>query len=74
MPARKPPPSEERPQSEEFIETARALDADESREAFERVFKKITAYHPRACGSRPSGTNASETSRRKSSASKKKLG
>lgn len=41
MPTRKPPPKEQRPQSEEFIEAARKLGADESREAFERVFDKI---------------------------------
>ncbi len=41
MPARKPPPKDERPQSEDFIETARTLGGDESREAFERVFEKI---------------------------------
>lgn len=46
MPARKPPPTNERPQSEDFIETARALGGDESREAFERVFEKITTARP----------------------------
>ena len=46
MPARKPPPENERPQSEDFIETARKLGADESREGFERVFEKITQIKP----------------------------
>jgi hypothetical protein len=48
MPARKPPAPDERPQSEDFIETARKLGADESREAFERVFKKIAKSIPPA--------------------------
>ena len=46
MPARKPPPDNQRAQSEHFIETARKLGADESREGFERVFEKITKYRP----------------------------
>jgi hypothetical protein len=46
MPARKPPQPDERPQSEDFIETARKLGTDESREAFERVFEKITKAKP----------------------------
>lgn len=41
MPARKPPSPDEKPQVEDFIETARKLGADESREAFERAFKRI---------------------------------
>jgi hypothetical protein len=41
MPARKPPPPDARPQIEDFIETARKLGADESREAFERAFEKV---------------------------------
>ena len=41
MPVRKPPPPDQRPQSEDFIETARKLGADESREAFEKNFEKI---------------------------------
>jgi hypothetical protein len=46
MPARKPPRKDERPQSEDFIEAARALGGDESREAFERAFAKIAASKP----------------------------
>jgi hypothetical protein len=46
MPNRKPPPSNQRPQSEDFIETARKLGADESREEFEKVFQKITEAKP----------------------------
>lgn len=45
MPARKPIP-EQRPQSEDFIETARKLGSDESREGFERVFEKIAKPLP----------------------------
>lgn len=40
MPARKPRPSE-KPQSDRFIETAREIGADETPEAFERVFEQI---------------------------------
>lgn len=39
MPARKPR-IDEKPQSERFIETARKIGADETPEAFERVFKQ----------------------------------
>ena len=46
MPARKAPPADQRPQSEDFIETARNLGADESREALERVFEKIARAKP----------------------------
>lgn len=45
MPPRKPRP-EERPQSEDFIEAARKLGSDESREGFERVFEKIAKPLP----------------------------
>jgi hypothetical protein len=48
MPAKKPPPPDERPQSEDFIETARKLGADESREAFEQIFSRITKKPPKA--------------------------
>jgi len=40
MPARKPRP-DEKPQSERFIETARAIGADETPEAFDRVFDAV---------------------------------
>lgn len=40
MPPRKPR-FDERPQSADFIEAARKLGSDESREGFEEVFKKI---------------------------------
>jgi hypothetical protein len=46
MPAKKPPPNGQRPQSEDFIETARKLGANESREGFERVFDKIANAKP----------------------------
>jgi len=46
MPSKKPPPPDARPQSEDFIETARKLGADESREGFERVFEKIVKAPP----------------------------
>lgn len=43
VPARKPRP-EEKLQSERFIETARALGADESAEAFEQVFRDVVLH------------------------------
>jgi hypothetical protein len=54
MPARKTPPEGQRPQSEDFIETARKLGADESREAFERVFEKVSKVKPLVLPSHPS--------------------
>lgn len=45
MPARKPKP-DEKPQIEDFIETARKLGSDESREAFDRAFRKVTRKPP----------------------------
>jgi len=41
MPARKPPPPDEKPQFERFIETARAIGAGETDEELERVIRKI---------------------------------
>lgn len=41
MPAKKPPPKDERPQRERFIETAREIEADETGKAFDQAFKKI---------------------------------
>ena len=52
MPTRKPVPKQ-RSQSEDFIETARKLGSDESREGFEQVFEKIVK--PSAPRSHPSG-------------------
>ncbi len=40
MPARKPK-ADEKPQSERFIQTAREIGADETPDAFERVFKRV---------------------------------
>ena len=45
MPARKPPPSDEKPQRERFIETARAIGASEDPEDFERTFRAVV--HPK---------------------------
>ena len=39
MPARKPK-TDEKPQSEHFIEAAREIGADETQEAFERAFER----------------------------------
>lgn len=41
MPARKPPPPDEKPQRERFIEAAREAGASEEPEEFERVFQKV---------------------------------
>jgi hypothetical protein len=41
MPARKPPPPDEKPQFERFIETARRIGADETDEALDRAIEKI---------------------------------
>ena len=62
MPARKPKTGE-KPQSERFIETARAIGADETPEAFERVFKRLV--HPKE------GKAAQVSVRRSESESKK---
>jgi hypothetical protein len=56
MPARKPRP-DEKPQIQDFIETARKLGSDESREAFERAFAKVTDTHP------PKGTVPTKVSK-----------
>jgi hypothetical protein len=40
MPAKKPK-SDEKPQSERFIETAREIGADETTDGFERAFNRI---------------------------------
>lgn len=42
MPSKKPREKDEKPQSERFIETAREIGADETLEAFEQAFVKIT--------------------------------
>lgn len=41
MPARKPPPLDEKPQHERFIETAREIGASEDPEEFERAFRQV---------------------------------
>ena len=41
MPARKPKPTDEKPQRERFIETAREIGASEDPEEFERVFRQV---------------------------------
>jgi len=47
MPARKPPPPDEKPQRERFIEAARDLGTSEKAEDFERAFSKVIR-HPAA--------------------------
>ncbi|MEO0713292.1 MAG: hypothetical protein AAFY37_05215 [Pseudomonadota bacterium] len=41
MPKAKPRPKDEKPQKERFIDAAKEAGADESKETFERAFKKI---------------------------------
>lgn len=41
MPAKKPPPKDEKPQRERFIEAAKAAEVDESGKAFEQAVKKV---------------------------------
>lgn len=41
MPARKPPPPDEKPQYERFLEAAREHGTSEDPEVFERVFAKV---------------------------------
>jgi hypothetical protein len=41
MPARKPPPLDEKPQRERFIDTARQIGASEDPAEFERAFKAV---------------------------------
>lgn len=47
MPRKPNPPPDNPEQSKRFIETAREIETDESRETFERTFKKI-AKPPKA--------------------------
>lgn len=46
MPARKPPPSDEKPQYERFLEAAREHGTSEDPEVFERVFRKVMRVRP----------------------------
>ena len=41
MPPKNPPPKDEKPQKQRFIETAREIEADESGKAFDRAVKRI---------------------------------
>ena len=50
---RKPP--DDKTQSQRFVETARALEADESGKAFERALKVVVPTKPKAGRPRPSG-------------------
>ena len=43
MPRKPKPPPDDPEQSKRFIEAARELGADESPEAFEKVFKKVVS-------------------------------
>lgn len=41
MPRKAPPPTDEKPQHDRFIETAREVGASEDPEEFERVFRRV---------------------------------
>ena len=41
MPAKKPPPKDEKPQKQRFMEAAKAAEVDESGKEFERAVKKV---------------------------------
>ena len=41
MPAKKPPPKDEKPQKQRFMEAAKAAEVDESGKAFERAVRKV---------------------------------
>ena len=53
MPARKPPPPDEKPQRERFIEAAREIGASENAEDFERVFRTVMKPEKLMRGSPP---------------------
>jgi hypothetical protein len=53
MPTRKPPPPDQRPQSDEFIETAISHGTDLDREKFEKLFAKIAKFHPLSAKKNP---------------------
>jgi hypothetical protein len=56
MPARKPPPPDEKPQFERFIETARQIGAAETDDMLERAITKIApAKLPVPSDARPRG-------------------
>lgn len=46
MPAKKPRPKDEKPQRERFLETAKDLDAEDGKGAFERAFKQVVPVRP----------------------------
>ncbi len=56
MPKKKPPPPDEKPQRERFIEAAREAGVDETGEAFERAFRKVVP--PKKAGAVTKRTSA----------------
>lgn len=46
MPGKKPKPKDGKSQRDKFLETAKQAEADDSKEAFERAFKKIVSQTP----------------------------
>jgi hypothetical protein len=55
MPARKPPPPDEKPQFERFLETAREVGAAETDDGLEEIARKVIV--PKVGGSKPQKTN-----------------
>lgn len=77
MPIHKPhlPETADDPaQSERFIDMAREVETDESQEALERAFNLVIQAAPDPETHTGIGPRASPTRRKKSSASRKKLG
>lgn len=74
MPAKKPKP-DEKPQSERFIETAREMEADETKEGFEAAFRMIvTQGTALGGGTTCTGPIASKSKSTNLPVSRKKLG
>jgi hypothetical protein len=50
MPGKKPKQKAEKPQRERFLETAKEIETGDSKEAFEKAFKKIVPQKRTASG------------------------
>jgi hypothetical protein len=53
MPRKPNPPPDDPEQSKRFIEIAREVEADGSKEGFDRAFKKVASAKPRKVKSAP---------------------
>ncbi len=63
MPKKKPPPPNEKPQRERFIEAAREAGVDETGEEFEKAFRKIVPPRRANPDTKRSGPKSSEQDR-----------